>query len=261
MTNTGQIAEPGSDDEGDCSVHEIRRSPDRRWQLWDDEFVVEWDRTHGRLYLGENASSRMPRALMSSILALGQLGSAMALHAGVIADHGRGALLVGPSGSGNSSTVAIGHHAGFQIGSDDTAFVRRAGGRFEVRGFPRAPMVPAELHPNRMAGKPDRRGRLPLDSENLVEDWLPLDRLIFIRHGTDARSEISHVGGREAARLLISRTSVKFFESNEHRRVAMQMLVDLTTNPLHVLTLGADPTQRLQTTSEALRSMFSKADY
>lgn len=63
------------------------------------------------------------------------------LHAGTAVDsRGRGWLLVGNSGSGKSTTIALLASRGWQVGTDDIAFLTAANGRAAVLGF-RSPIA------------------------------------------------------------------------------------------------------------------------
>jgi hypothetical protein len=235
---------------------EIRRRSDGTWQLRAVGFVIEWTETTGSLHLAQHASRRdILSGVLGSVIVLGRNGNVLPLHCGVLAHEGAGTLLIGPSHSGKSSTVAIAFQTGLSVASDDIAFVRRSADGFEVRGLARSVMVPAELDPTGVGERIDRRGRRRLDVD-FVADWLPLRRLIYVAHGDQDCTEVTTLPGGEGARRLISRVAATLFDSDQHRQEWIHSLIEMVALPRHHLLLGADEAKRLDSTRVALRTIF-----
>ena len=162
------------------------RAPDVAYddhvRLWfDDDRLVAFDRlgvgsvSHGgRIEAGGVGDDRSWRLVVQYALvhALGRLGH-HALHAAVLAHHGRAVLALGPAGAGKSTLAYAAWRRGWTVLTDDIAWVGAADASptgVGIAGFPKPLAVPGDVMADRPADatamQTDARGRwlLPYDA-------------------------------------------------------------------------------------------------
>ena len=141
------------------------------------------------------------------------------MHGGTAVDRqGRGWLLAGNSGTGKSTTIALLASRGWQIGTDDIAFLTAAEDRAAILGF-RSPIA---LRPggygllNCEGGiSLTRRGKTGFEPEDLGGSWRPSvepDLVVFTSLGGD-RTRLEPMAPKAAMRALLQWSPWVMFET------------------------------------------------
>jgi len=159
--------------------------------------------------------------LMIVVIFLGRRAGRFHLHAGTAVDpSGRGWLLTGNTGSGKSTTVALLASRGWQIGTDDVAFLTDSNRRAAVLGI----RVPIALRPGGRAllahhsgkGMPlTRRGKTGFFAEELGGRWLASvepELLLFAELG-NGRTRLTPMEPTEVMRVLMQSSPWVLFET------------------------------------------------
>lgn len=147
------------------------------------------------------------------------------VHAATAIDHqGRGWMLVGDSCSGKSTTTALLASRGWQVSTDDIAFLAPGGDRARVVGF-RSPIAlrPGGFELVGRAGGIDmqRRGKHGFWPEDLGATWVDSvepEIVVFTSVGGDA-TRLEPLASRQAITPLMQRSPWVLFEptgSQEH---------------------------------------------
>jgi hypothetical protein len=141
------------------------------------------------------------------------------MHGGTAVDSkGRGWLLAGDSGTGKSTTIALLASRGWQVGTDDIAFLTGSDGRAAVLGF-RSPIA---LRPggygllNCEGGLAlKRRGKTGFEPEDLGGSWLSSvepDIVVFTKLGGE-RTSLTPLPANEAMKSLLQWSPWVMFEA------------------------------------------------
>ena len=140
------------------------------------------------------------------------------MHAGTAVDSkGRGWLLAGNSGTGKSTTIALLASRGWQVGTDDIAFLTASNGRAEVLGF-RSPIALRRGGYDLLAcqgGVPlVRRGKTGFEADELGGSWLSRvepDFVLFTSLGE--RTRLSPIPARDSVKNLLQWSPWVMFET------------------------------------------------
>lgn len=205
-----------------------------RWQVAPAMARIEAGGPDATVYLSREALAD-PELLLRTFLMLvfiflGRRSGRFHLHAGTAVDPlGRGWLLTGHSGSGKSTTIALLASRGWQVGTDDVAFLTEANGRAAVLGV----RVPIALRPGgrellaHHGGEGvtlPRRQKTGFYAEELGGHWresVEPEFLLFLELG-NGRTRLTPMEPTEAMRVLIQSSPWVLFES-----VAAQEHLDL----------------------------------
>jgi hypothetical protein len=141
------------------------------------------------------------------------------MHGGTAVDsRGRGWLLAGNSGTGKSTTIALLASRGWQVGTDDIAFLTASDGRAAVLGF-RSPIA---LRPGGYGllaceggVKLERRGKTGFQPEDLGGSWLGSvepDFVVFTSLG-GTQTKLTPMPPTEAMKSLLQWSPWVMFEA------------------------------------------------
>lgn len=165
-----------------------------------------------------------------------RLRGTVCLHASAVAVSGRAIALVGPPGSGKSTTAAAFARAGFSVVSDDVVALANKGGQFLVQpGYPRVNLWPDSVL--RLFGS---EHVLPCIAPTWDKRYLPLGEnghhfassplqlgAIYILEGRDSALSapaIEDVSGKEAFMTLVANTYVNYLLDRDMRRKEFDVL-------------------------------------
>jgi hypothetical protein len=168
-------------------------------------------------------------------------------------------LVIGPTGTGKSTTAAAAIQARWSVLADDCVVVRLGPQYAEVRGIPRPLALPPGLNGPDARGQPiqgDLRGRWAVEVP-LATGWHPVGSLVILAHGTEAETHIERAAGIDALRAL--------WASHFPAAVASRLKLwfpragSLARLPAWRMHLGADQATRLDTISRCLQEVIAKA--
>jgi hypothetical protein len=154
------------------------------------------------------------------------------MHGGTAVDsRGRGWLLVGHSGTGKSTTIALLASRGWQVGTDDIAFLTAANGRAAVLGF-RSPIALRPGGYGLLACEGgvnlERRGKTGFQPEDLGGAWLSSVEPEFVVFTSLGGSEtrLTPVPAKETIKSLLQWSPWVMFEATaaqEHLDLLAQL--------------------------------------
>lgn len=157
--------------------------------------------------------------LLIVMIFLWRRGGCYHMHGGTAVDSlGRGWLLAGNSGSGKSTTIALLASRGWQVGTDDIAFLTESDGRAAVLGF-RSPIA---LRPGGYGLLScegginlERRGKTGFQPEDLGGSWLGSvepDFVVFTSLG-ESQTSLTPMPPKEAMKSLLQWSPWVMFEA------------------------------------------------
>ena len=184
--------------------------------------------------------------------------SDLVLHAALLGRDGRGALVVGPTGAGKSTTVLAALHAGLDVHADDLVVV--SGRHHVAHGIPKRPMV--ERSYGAQLGLPmhsvpgDRRSRVALDTSVLTAGPVHLVGIVVADHAEHV-AELTDLPHHETLAALVASS----FEA-AHGRVAtvLPTVAHLAGLPAHRLAHDASSEHRLARAGRLLGELLGRDD-
>ena len=196
---------------------------DVRWTTAPAMARIEEHLPHATVYLSAEAAADFDRLsrgfLLIVMIFVWRRAGHFHLHGGTAVDrHGRGWLLVGNSGSGKSTTVALLASRGWRVGTDDIAFLTASNGRAAVLGF-RSPIALRaggyDLLAREGGTALERRRKTGFQAEELGGTWLSSvepDIIVFTALG-EGPTELTPMPAKEAIKGLLQWSPWVMFES------------------------------------------------
>ena len=235
-----------------------------RWELADAEALVDEFLPYATIQVTSGVYAKTElflRSMMVAVLlfAMRRRGRFHVHAAALQTPSGEGWLLAGASGGGKSTTTALLARRGWQVSTEDIAFIEPAEGEtVGVRGFrTRLALRPggaALLHVD--AGvELTGRGKLGLWPEELGGSWIPRivpSVILFTSVGED-RTVVERISAMDAMRGLVQWSMWILFEavgSTEHLRLLSALTAQTRT---YRVQLGRDLFDRPQLLQEAIQ--------
>jgi hypothetical protein len=197
-----------------------------------------WARWPNNLTL-EDATTYLLGPVMGFVL---RLQGIVCLHASAVAIGERAAALVGPPGSGKSTTAAAFARRGYPVLTDDVAALTDGAGKFLIQpGYPRLCLWPtavemlldtADALPAITPGWDKRYLTLGQNGCQFQQEPLPLSVIYFLSDRSKATKEpqVETVSSAKGLVKLVTNTYVSYLLDSEMRTREFELLGRLATN-------------------------------
>lgn len=172
-------------------------------------------------------------------------------HSALVGVDGIWFLVIGPSGTGKSTTCLAASRGGHLVAADDTCLLRVDDGRLSAHGIPRAPSLPLAAHGLGDERPVDHRERTSEPTFDLARGWHAVDAVLLLAHGDAADSQLGSVTTMRVIETMAASAAAALSAPVTVDAVP-EVLRKALTLPARLLSLGIDPTQRLESTNKAL---------
>jgi hypothetical protein len=186
------------------------------------------------------------------------------IHCAAVGRDGAALLLLGRPGNGKSSAVWGAHHAGMDLIADDTAFVRRGVGGYEIMGMRKPVAIPRDVLGDIPEGASQdylngggSRDRWALPPDMLAPGWHRLVGIVTPEHGQDPEGALTP---RDRATLLRLVIGTYYAADDESQLKAwFPHAAALTRLPAWDLHHSPDPANRLEVAARWIAAAFDEA--